>query len=152
MTKTITIEAPDGHVIDSFDKVTGTVTFKPEPLDVKQRINEFIDILRENNLTIPQYEDMIRGMSENTAAYENCKLIVAAYNEGELPDYNNPNQPKFHPRFQLGSSSGSVFSYHGYFYWSAYSHVGARLDYLSIENMKDAVYKFLPYYEKLITA
>lgn len=150
--KQITIEAPEGHVIDQFDKETGTVTFKKKSTDVRERITDFLDVLRENNLSISEYEALIKGMSENTQAYEDCKLIVAAYNEGKLPDYCDTNQVKYHPRFKLGSSSGPVFSSDGYGYWNTFSNVGARLDYLSYDNMIDAVTKFLPYYEKLQTS
>jgi hypothetical protein len=147
----IKIDIPKGHKA-LFDETKGEITFVELPKDIKERVNTFADVLRENNMTEQQYQELIKGRSANTAAYESCKLIVAAYNEGQLPDYSDTNQRKYHPRFQLGSSSGPVFSYHDYDFWRTGSFVGARLDYLSYDNMIDAVTKFLPYYEQLQTS
>ena len=61
------------------------------------------------------------------------KLHVAAevVNDGWEPDYNNWDQPKYQPIFEVNATdekkSGVGLSYVGYVGWDAFSFVGVRL-------------------------
>ena len=120
--------------------------------DVRSRIKIFSDILRENNLSQDEYDQRIKNLPIDEVGYIDCKLIVSAYNQGEKPDFNNEKQRKYAPLFQMGSPSGAGFSYYDYDLWVTLSGVGSRLTYLDYDNMKDAVSKFLPHYQKYLNS
>ena len=148
--QTLTIKAPKGHVIDKYDESTGVVTFKPVPLDIKQRIQNIDDIFALNNTTKEAFETKWKGFEDHEIYNALEVLIVSAYNEGNLPDFTDGTW-KYYPRFIMGSPSGVGFSCDVYDGWDTYSHVGARLVFHGENakaNMLDAVEKFLPQYRK----
>ena len=124
---------------------------KSNTIDIRSQINTMDDIFRLNGTTAEEFESKYGNLSSSTIGFETVKLIVATYNEGHLPDYSDPNQIKWEPYFKIGSPSGAGFAYHGYDYRVTASAVGSRLAYLSYDNMKDAVAKFLPQYEQFYT-
>ena len=78
-------------------------------------------------------------------AYKKLKVIVAAINQGWVPDWTNSNQYKYYPYFNL--SSGSGFSGHDYDDRYSYSHVGSRLCFESREKCLYAAEQFKDIYE-----
>lgn len=54
-------------------------------------------------------------------------VVVDAVNSEFNPDYKNPNQRKYEPFWEMGSPSGSGFSFDVFDYWHSASYVGARL-------------------------
>ena len=152
--QTLTIKAPIGHIIDKYDESTGVVTFKPVSLDIKERIQSIDDIFALNNTTQEAFETKWKGFDEHEIYNALEVLIVAAYNEGKLPDFKDGTW-KYYPRFIMGSPSGVGFSFNDYGNWSSNSVVGARLVFHSENakaNMLDAVEKFLPQYRKSRTS
>ncbi len=148
--QTLTIKAPKGHVIDKYDESTGVVTFKPVPLDIKERIQNIDDIFALNNTTQEAFETKWKGFEDHEIYNALEVLIVSAYNEGKLPDFTDGTW-KYFPRFIMGSPSGVGFSFDDCADWSAVSVVGARLVFHGENakaNMLDAVEKFLPQYRK----
>ncbi len=148
--QTLTIKAPTGHVIDKYDESTGVVTFKPVPKDIKERIQNIDDIFALNNTTKEEFEIKWKGFEPHEVGNAFEVLMVAAYNEGKLPDFTDGTY-KYYPLFKMGSPSGVGFSSAVCADWTAVSFVGARLV-LHGENAKanmlDAVNKFLPEYKK----
>lgn len=67
------------------------------------------------------------------------------------PDFNNSNETKYNPVFDMRSTSGFAFSYSLCDYWSAYSDVGSRLCIPSDRAlMEQLAVEFLPIYEKIM--
>lgn len=118
--------------------------------DIKERIQNFSDILSYHGKTPSEFLTECKDLSDDEIAYKQIKLIVSAYNQNEVPDYDNSNQVKYEPRFKL-SSSGVGFSCLDCVTWGTCSLVGSRLVFLNYDNMIDAVNKFLPIYEKFQT-
>lgn len=150
--KTLQIEIPKGFKVESFDENSGLLKFAPLPKDIKERINEFkdvLDYLGEDDEDVKVYDGLLEAdMPPHIVDYAAVILITKAYNEKQVPDYNDSNQVKYEPRFKL-SSSGVGFSYYDNVGWGAGSLVGSRLVFLNFDNMKDAVKKFLPIYKNV---
>jgi hypothetical protein len=116
----------------------------------KTEITSMDEIHAFHKTTKEEFDKNCEGLTSDEIGYREEKMIVAYYNDNKLPDFNDGNS-KYYPVFQLGSSSGSVFSYFDYDFWYSSSVVGARQIFHGInayENMRDAVVKFLPQYQK----
>ena len=136
-TKTITIEAPEGHEIDKFDKTTGVVTFKQSPKDITERIKDLNDVFRETGKDLKDYQytgtDADKIMLNATAI---ALLIARAYNEGVEADWSNSNQPKHFIWQKYSPSSG--WSLRVVDYWYSSTYCGARLAFLKPEHANKA--------------
>lgn len=119
--------------------------------DIKERLQGFDDALNELGDDDPDVLDYVKlqkaGVSDHILAGQELAILVKAYNEKKVPDYNDQNQRKYEPYFKI-SSSGVGFSFNGYVSWFTDSIVGSRLAFLNYDNMKDAVKKFLPVYKR----
>jgi len=147
--KTIQIQIPDGYEIDNFDPKKGEVKFKKIPKDIKSRLKTMDDVYSYHGINKEEFEKDFENLTTDEIGYRKVKLIVSAYNDNEKPDYSNTDQRKYFPRFHRSASGG--FSYYGYGTWTSGSDVGVRLEFLSYENLLDAVEKFLPEYEQFLT-
>ena len=147
--KQIKINIPNGFKIKSFDESTGEVNFEPIPKDIREHIKDLKDIFELNNTTEDAFNKKWEGFAPHEKANALEILIVAAYNEGKLPDFTDGTS-KACPYFKMGSPSGAGFLYDGYDGWSPGSSVGSRLLFHgknAYNNMLDAVEKFLPQYK-----
>ena len=148
---TLKINIPSGFKVENFDQTTGEINFAPIPNDIKERLQTMADIFAFHGTTAEEFDAKFGALASDTIGYEKCKLIVAAYNNNERPDYKNSKQRKYNPVFTMGSPSGAGFSCSGYGNWYTVSYVGSRLDYLDYDNMIDATKKFLPEYKQYFT-
>lgn len=149
--KTLTIEIPDG--MDArYDQASGKVTFsKIENQNMRDILKSREDILKYHGLTIEKFEQSCVGLEPYEKGNRWEVLMVAAYNQKQLPDWTDDTY-KYWPYFTMPNNpSGAGFSYFGYDYrWSG-SIVGARLVFVgkeAKENMLDAVKKFLDIYKE----
>jgi hypothetical protein len=106
--------------------------------DVKDRIKNFDDVLKENGISREDFETSCKGLEPDEIAYRMAKMVCLAFNEGWLPDWANSNEYKYYPWFVMGSSSGVGFSYYDYGNWSTFSVVGSRLCFKSADLAKHA--------------
>ena len=88
---------------------------------------------------------------EAVKAFAKLCVVHDAVNPNFNPNWENSRQYKYQNWFRLGSPSGVGFSYADYVYWRTRSAVGSRLVYLSLDNLRDAVEKFLPEYQQFFT-
>lgn len=82
-------------------------------------------------------------------AYKKLKVIVKAINKSWVPDWNNGDERKWWPWFNL--SSGFGFSGSNYDYASTYTTVGSRLCFKTEEQSDFAAMQFIDLYEQLLT-
>jgi hypothetical protein len=82
-------------------------------------------------------------------AYKKLKVIIKAINQGWIPDWDNGNQEKWWPWFNLSSGFGFDDSY----YLCTYTDtcVGSRLCFESKEKSDYCVNKFLNLYKTFLT-
>lgn len=144
----VTIQIPKGYEIDSFDKVSGEIRFKETPRSVIERIKTTDDVLADNGLNAEEFEDQCEGMTQDEVAYRLLKLLAKSLNEGWTPDWNDANEEKYYPWFEMGGSSG--FRFFGYVYWSSRSLVGSRLCFKSRELAVHAGTTFTEVYQKMM--
>ncbi len=96
-------------------------------IEVKDRIKNFDDVLKENEISREDFEKSCKGLEPDEIAYRMAKLVCLAFNEGWTPDWTNSNEYKYFPWFKIGSSSGVGFSYYVCVNWGTGSFVGSRL-------------------------
>jgi hypothetical protein len=94
-------------------------------------------------------DPILVGELPDEKAYKQLKVIVRAVNQGWIPDWNNTNQKKWWPWFNL--SSGFGFSYSGYYYDDASTHVGSRLCFETEEKSDYVANQFLHLYKEFLT-
>lgn len=116
--------------------------------DIRDRIKNMDDVYRLNGTTEEEFNKKWDGFASHEIGNAKEILIAAAYNEGKLPDFSNPNQKKCTLVFSMGSPSGGGFSYLDYGHWGTASRIGSRLVFLSYDNDMDAAKKFLPEYKQ----
>lgn len=83
------------------------------------------------------------------AAYKKLKIVIKATNQGWTPDWNNSNQYKWWPYFNL--SSGSGFSHTSSYCCYEYSAVGSRLCFESEAKSNYAAKQFNELYKQFFT-
>ena len=92
---------------------------------------------------------------DREALLAHAKLIIIVRasnrlaNDGKewIPDFNNYDELKYEPWFDLEQEGSSGFLYLGYDYWFTLSHVGSRLCFISNEVCKYITNQFIDLYE-----
>jgi hypothetical protein len=94
-------------------------------------IKTFEDACKVINLdatkVIPNFSLFPESDREAMIAHAKLVVIAKAINGDWVPDWNNWNQYKYYPWFEMGSPSGGGFSYYVYVDWATTSSVGSRL-------------------------
>jgi hypothetical protein len=87
--------------------------------------------------------------SDRQAMIDHSKLVIIAkaINGDWVPYWEDYDQYKYYPWFEMGPSSGVGFSYGGYGYWRSDSTVGSRLCFESREKAKYAGTQFEELYK-----
>jgi hypothetical protein len=118
----------------------------------KRKFNEiktFEDACSELGIT---QEDLLHiGNNDlpDEKAYKKLKIVIMAINQGWIPDWNDTDQRKWYPWFNL--SSGFGFSLSAYCYDDAHTAVGSRLCFESEEKSDYAAKQFLDLYKQFLT-
>lgn len=122
---TIKIQIPTGYEFDSVDKKNNEVIAKQVKKNPIDRIKTVDDLLADNNISQEKFAQQNEGLEKDEIAYRILKLLAKSLNEGWTPDWNNSNEVKYYPYFEMGGSSG--FRCDAYDDWSSCSGVGSRL-------------------------
>jgi hypothetical protein len=146
--ETLKIEIPEGFTFDSFDPITKLMKLKEKPKDVMERIKTVDDILAAHGLTKAQFDTSCESLSDDEKAYRILKMLAETLNEGWKPDWNNSNEIKYYPYFEMGGSSG--FRYDDCAYWRSGSAVGSRLCFKSSKLAEHAGKQFIEVYKQFM--
>lgn len=118
----------------------------PATGDIKERVKTFEDACKV--LGIQQSELTVSGELENDfkslSAYAKLIIISRALNEGWVPKWEDDNEYKYYPWFDLSSGSGLRFN--DYDHQDSTSAVGSRLCFKSRELAEYAGNQFLSIY------
>jgi hypothetical protein len=112
-------------------------------------IKTFEDACTELELT---QEDLLHIRNDDTpdeVAYKKLKIIISAINQGWIPNWDNGDEKKWWPYFNL--SSGFGFSHTGYNSDVTSTTVGSRLCFESQEKAAYAGKQFLYLYKEFLT-
>src|SRR4051812_49335691 len=121
MQNELKITAPAGFELESFeqtDKTTMLIKMRATPKDVLERINTDDDVFSDNGITRAIFDKRCEGLDEDEKALRFLKLLMKSLNGAAwIPDYDNPNQVKYEPRFWGGSSG---FRFDDYDDWNSH--------------------------------
>jgi hypothetical protein len=94
-------------------------------------IKTFEDACKVLNLDattiIPDFSFFPESDKEAMIAHSKLVIIAKAINGDWVPNWNDWDQYKYYPWFEMGSPSGGGFSYYDDDAWLTYSYVGSRL-------------------------
>lgn len=119
------------------------ITLTKEQLKQIESKNSMQKIYEYYNTTEEKFNKLYKDVSEFAKNQEIERMIVSFYNKGVQPDWNNSNQYKYYPYFNLGKN----FSYDYYYRWHSDSVTSARLAFLRKEDLLEAVEIFKEQYE-----
>jgi len=116
-----------------------------------ENIKTFDDACRKCGTTEEEFNEKWNslGLPSDTLTYEKIKIVVKAINNGWTPDWDNTNQPKYYPWFNL--SSGFAFGATYYYCTDTDAGCGSRLCFESREKSDYAGQQFLELYKEFIT-
>lgn len=141
------INVPDGYEIDQEKSTFENIVFKETIKNIRERIQTMKDVYKLNNTTEKDFLNDCENFSNDEVGYKKVKLIVSAYNQGKLPDFNGGNY-KYSPYFYMKEGEFRCGDYNT---WFTGSNTSSRLLFVGSEaeaNMLDAVEKFLPEYKQ----
>ena len=119
-------------------------------MKITEKVKSFEDACQILNIeaNLPQVEMLPENHKKAIIAHYKLIIIAEALNEGWKPDWDNDDEWKYYPWFDMeGSSSGVGFSYYVYANWSTSSHVSSRLCFKSRELAKYIGETFIDLYK-----
>jgi len=130
--------------------INGEKKWEHHAIPVTERIKTYEDACRE--LDIPLTPERCKGMTEDEAAYYSLKVIARALNEGWEPDWNNKEQEKWYPWFEVTgtNSAGLSCSYTNYPVSTTNAPFGSRLCFKTKALAEYAGTQFINLYEKYL--
>jgi len=99
-------------------------------MNITDKVKSFEDACQLLGIepNIPEVSMLPENHQKAIVAHYKLVIIAEAVNEGWRPNWDNWDERKYYPWFDLeGSSSGAGFSYDGCDGWFADSDVGSRL-------------------------
>jgi len=108
-------------------------------MKITEQIKTFEDackVLGLDPAQVDQFPNTQNDLLKGILAFTKLLIIAEALNEGYQPDWNNSNEYKYQPWFDMRSKkvgSGLGLSFHAFGYDSSFSIVGSRLVYRSSE-------------------
>ena len=146
-TLTISLTIPTGYEIDFLDKEAKEIKLKEKQKNAMDHIKTDEDVLTDNGYTWSSFNEWCEGLFEYQEADRFLSLLVKSLNGDWIPDFDNPNESKFEPRF-IGGSSG--FRFDGYGNWHSLSRLGSRFCFQKREHAEHAGTKFTKWYKLAI--
>lgn len=134
---------------DEAKKLRSIIEKADEPKTIFERVQSFEDACVVMKVDIAEFVRKFGFLAKDTLAYEKLKVIAEALREGWKPNWNNSNQPKRYPWFDMRGAVSfvSVVTYWG----DTCSVVGSRL---CQETEKKAEYmgkQFIDLYRDLLS-
>ncbi|ODS87272.1 MAG: hypothetical protein ABS44_11690 [Chryseobacterium sp. SCN 40-13] len=119
-------------------------------MNITDKVKSFEDACQLLGIktTLPEVSMLPVNHQKAIIAHYKLVIIAEAINEGWKPNWDNWDERKYYPWFDLeGSSSGSGFSFGDYDRWLATSTVGSRLCFKSYELAKYVGQTFIDLYK-----
>jgi len=116
---------------------------------VNGKIETFEEALEHQGINEADFEASCKGLEKDEIAYKKIKIIAKALNNGWTPNWDNSNEYKYYPYFDMRSGVG--FSHSGYVHWSTITSVGSRLCYKSSDLAIYAGKQFESIYKDFLT-
>ena len=114
--------------------------------NIIERTNSIDDIFSIAGKTI--LEIINSNDTKDESAYKVLKFGIAVLNEEWIPDYTNPNQSKYEPRFILGANS--ILKYYSYNILTKTAIINSHLVYRSYDHMMHGIRIMHEFYNDFI--
>ncbi|AOW08725.1 hypothetical protein EM308_03985 [Flavobacterium gilvum] len=101
----------------------------------------------DSTTIIPDFSLFPESDKEAMIAHAKLVIIAKAINGDWVPNWNDWDQYKYYPWFEMGSPSGGGFSFADYVGWGAHSGVGSRLCFETRDQAKYAGKQFEDLYK-----
>lgn len=122
---------------------------------ITDRVKSFDDACREIGVTpksiLPYDSNGADGDALSINAHAKLIVIARALNEGWTPDWDDSNEAKWYPYFDMRSASGFGFSYANYGRRCSGTSVGYRLCFKTRDLAEYAGKQFESIYKELLT-
>lgn len=145
MKVTVNINGKDTEIELTPDQVQKV---KKSNQKVTDRIKTFEDVLEDNDISELDFKKSCKGLSEDEIAYKQIKLIVKSLNENWTPNWDDSNEYKYYPYFDMKSGGGFSFSYCDG--WYTHTAVGSRLCFSKSYLAEYSGKQFTSIYEKFM--
>jgi hypothetical protein len=114
---------------------------------ITDRVKSFEDACGILGFIVQTHRNMFEELQKDEIAYIKLKVITEALNEGWEPDWNNNNEYKYYPWWNMQNG----FSLSDVSYYYSYSFVSSRLCFKSRELAEYAAKQFLEIYKDYFT-
>lgn len=149
MTTKININGKDVEITLTADQIA---EINRKSADVTERIKSFEDACADQGVNIDEFYENCKGLTLDEIAYRKLKIIARALNEKWEPNWDNSNEYKYYPYFDMRSaSSGFGFSHSACDRWITATSCGSRLCFKSEKLAKYAGTQFTSIYKELFT-
>jgi len=109
---------------------------------------ESLGLNKDLFINITSNGEAISNDLKSIEAYTKLIIIARALNEGWTPNWQNSNERKWYPYFNL--ASGFAFSNAGYGWANSYARAGSRLCFKTEELARYAGQQFIDLYKEFI--
>ncbi|ASK29691.1 hypothetical protein CEY12_06040 [Chryseobacterium sp. T16E-39] len=118
-------------------------------MNITEKIKSFEDACQLLGIepTVPEVSMLPENQQKALVSHYKLVIITEAINEGWKPNWNNWEERKYYPWFNMGSSSGSGFSYYDFVGWYTASAVCSRLCFKTYELAKYVGETFIDLYK-----
>jgi hypothetical protein len=148
MNTTISINGKDVEITLTPDQIK---KIKETKTEITERIKTFEDACEHQGVNVDEFYSGCKNLTIDEIAYKKLKIIAKALNENKEPDWNNSNEGKYYPYFDMRSTSGFGFSGAHCGDWRAYTYCGSRLSFRSSKLAEYAGSQFTSIYKELFT-
>ncbi len=118
--------------------------------DPTEWLKTFEDACDDQNIDVETFYKQCHdaGLTIDEIAYRELKIIVKSANGGWEPDWDNSNEYKYWPYFDMRTKSGFAFSFTYCAGWATYAAAGSRLVFKTDALCKYIATQFTPTYNK----
>ena len=123
-------------------------------MNITDKVKSFEDACQLLGIepNVPEVSMLPENHQKAIVAHYKLVIIAEAVNEGWKPNWDNWDERKYYPWFDLeGSSSGAGFSYDDCDVWYSHSNVGSRLCFKNRDLAKYAGQQFESIYKEFMT-
>ena len=98
-------------------------------MNITDKVKSFEDACQLLGIepNVPEVSMLPDNHQKAIVAHYKLVIIAEAINEGWKPNWDNWDERKYYPWFNMSSSSGAGLSYDGFGRWGTGSGVGSRL-------------------------
>jgi hypothetical protein len=125
-------------------KKTEIILTKEQLEQINKNDNLMLEIYKYHNTTEEEFDKLYEKLPKHVKAFEKECMVVAFYNKGWKPNWDNTFEFKYYPWFYLGDTFR--LDYSGYDY--SISNISSRLVFRDIVDCEEAVKKYFDVYKE----